>query len=70
MRRAIGEVLPELAGRLDGMAFHVPVACGSVVDLVCTLGRSVARDEVNAAFAEAAADPRFEGILDVTDAPS
>jgi glyceraldehyde 3-phosphate dehydrogenase len=67
--RAIGEVLPELAGRLDGMAFRVPVACGSVVDLVCTLARPVTSEEVNGAFAEAAADPRFDGILDVTDAP-
>ena len=51
--RAIGEVLPELAGRLDGMAFRVPVACGSVTDLVCTLARSVSRLEVNEAFVAA-----------------
>ena len=67
--RAIGEVLPELAGRLDGIAFRVPVACGSVTDLVCTLGLNVSVDEVNTAFREAAADPRFDGILAVTDVP-
>ncbi len=67
--RAIGDVLPELAGRLDGMAFRVPVACGSVTDLVCTLGRAVSRDEVNEAFAAAAVEARFEGILGVTDVP-
>ena len=67
--RAIGEVLPELAGRLDGMAFRVPVACGSVTDLVATLGRPVSRDEVNDAFAIAASELRFDGILGVTDVP-
>jgi glyceraldehyde 3-phosphate dehydrogenase len=67
--RAIGEVLPELAGRLDGMAFRVPVACGSVTDLVATLGRPVTGQEVNEAFAGAAAEARFAGILAVTDVP-
>ncbi|MEJ7562583.1 MAG: type I glyceraldehyde-3-phosphate dehydrogenase [Ilumatobacteraceae bacterium] len=67
--RAIDEVLPELAGRLDGMAFRVPVACGSVTDLVCTVGRPVSSDEVNAAFTEAATEPRFDGVLAVTDIP-
>ena len=67
--RAIGEVLPALAGRLDGMAFRVPVACGSVTDLVCTLGRVVSIDDVNEAFHAAAAEPRFDGILSVTDVP-
>ena len=67
--RAIGEVLPELAGRLDGMAFRVPVACGSVTDLVCTLARSVSRLEVNEAFVAAAGEARFAGILGVTDVP-
>jgi len=67
--RAIGQVLPELDGRLDGMAFRVPVACGSVTDLVATLGRPVTRDEVNDAFATAAADPRLAGILGVTSVP-
>jgi glyceraldehyde 3-phosphate dehydrogenase (phosphorylating) len=67
--RAIGQVLPDLAGRLDGMAFRVPVACGSVTDLVCTLDHSTTRDEVNEAFAGAAADPRFQGILAVAQSP-
>ncbi len=67
--RAIGLVRPELAGRLEGMAFRVPVACGSVTDLVCTLERTVTRDEVNDAFIAAAAHPRFRGIVDVTHLP-
>jgi len=67
--RAIADVLPELAGRLDGMAFRVPVPCGSVTDLVATLGRTVSAEEVNDAFSAAAAEPRFEGVLGVTDVP-
>ncbi len=67
--RAIGEVLPELAGRLDGIAFRVPVSCGSVTDLVATLGRPVTREEVNAAFADAAVESRRAGILGVTNVP-
>jgi glyceraldehyde 3-phosphate dehydrogenase len=67
--RAIDEVLPSLAGRLDGLAFRVPVACGSVTDLVATLGRTVHRDEVNEAFVDAAGEDHFAGILGVTDVP-
>jgi len=67
--RAIGDVLPELAGRLDGIAFRVPVACGSVTDLVCTLGRRTCPEEINAAFSAAAAEARFDGVLAVTEVP-
>jgi len=52
--KAISLVLPELKGRLDGLAFRVPVPTGSVIDLVVTLGRATNRDEVNAAFKTAA----------------
>ncbi len=67
--RAIGQVLPDLDGRLDGMAFRVPVSCGSVIDLVCTLRRLVDRDDINQAFKDAAAAERFNGILSVADVP-
>ena len=67
--RAIGQVLPELEGRLDGIAFRVPVSCGSITDLVCTLERPAGRDEVNAAFIEAASDDMLAGVLSVTDVP-
>jgi glyceraldehyde 3-phosphate dehydrogenase len=67
--RAMGEVLPELAGRLDGMAFRVPVPCGSVTDLVATVGHEVTSDEVDAAFAAAAADPALAGVLESTNVP-
>jgi glyceraldehyde 3-phosphate dehydrogenase len=52
--RAISLVLPELKGKLDGLAFRVPVPTGSVIDLVVTLGRATNREEVNAAFKTAA----------------
>ena len=48
--RAVGEVLPELAGRLDGIALRVPVPDGSIVDLVAILDRDTTIDEVNEAF--------------------
>jgi glyceraldehyde 3-phosphate dehydrogenase len=53
--RAAGEVIPELAGRLDGVAVRVPVEDGSLTDLAAALGRVVTTDEVNAAFEQAAA---------------
>jgi glyceraldehyde 3-phosphate dehydrogenase len=67
--RAIDEVIPELAGRIDGVALRVPVADASIVDLVCDLARRPDADAINAAFAEAAATDRYRGILDVTDRP-
>lgn len=63
---AIGRVLPELAGRLDGLAYRVPVPDGSLVDLVVRLGREAAREEVQAAFCRAAA-AELAGILAVTE---
>ena len=53
--KATALVLPQLKGKLDGMAMRVPVPDGSVTDLVATVGREVTVDEVNAAF-QAAAD--------------
>jgi glyceraldehyde 3-phosphate dehydrogenase len=53
--RAVGKVLPQLDGKLDGMAMRVPVPDGSLVDLVCRLGKSPTRDEVNTAVQKAAA---------------
>ena len=60
--RAVGEVLPELKGKLDGMAVRVPTANVSVVDLVAELGTTVTADEVNAAV-RAAADGPLSGVL-------
>jgi glyceraldehyde 3-phosphate dehydrogenase len=64
--KATALVIPELEGRVDGMAFRVPVENGSVVDLTATLQRDVTRDEVHGALQEAAAG-RMRGVLRVTD---
>ncbi|HSJ28947.1 MAG TPA: type I glyceraldehyde-3-phosphate dehydrogenase [Acidimicrobiia bacterium] len=64
--KATALVIPELAGRVDGMAFRVPVENGSVVDLTATLQRDVTTDEVHGVLEEAAAG-RMRGVLRVTD---
>ena len=61
--RAVAEVLPELAGKLDGVALRVPVVTGSLVDLAVLLDRDVTVDEVNAAFAAAAGTGPLAGRL-------
>ena len=63
-----GEVIPELAGRLDGVAVRVPVEDGSLTDLTAVLGRDVTAAEVNAAFEQAAAGP-LAGILGYSTDP-
>jgi len=66
--RAVGLVLPELAGALDGIAVRVPVEDGSLTDLAVVLRREVTSEEINAVFDEAAAGP-LNGILRVSKAP-
>jgi len=66
--RATALVLPELKGKLDGMAMRVPVMDGSVTDLVVQVGREVSADEVNAAY-RAAADGPLKGYLHYTSDP-
>jgi len=66
--RAVGLVLPELAGTLDGIAVRVPVEDGSLTDLGVILDRHVTAEEVNAAYREAAEGP-LKGVLRVSDAP-
>lgn len=66
--RAVGVVLPELDGKLNGMAMRVPTPAGSVTDFVATLEHSVSADEVNAAFQEAASNG-LSGVLEYTEAP-
>jgi len=66
--KAVGLVLPELAGRLDGVALRVPVENGSISDLTCELSRPVTVAEVNAAFA-AAAGGSLQGVLRYSDRP-
>ncbi len=66
--RAIGLVMPELEGRLDGFAMRVPTFDVSVVDLSVLLGKDAEAKAINAAMREAAAGP-MRGILEVTDEP-
>ena len=63
---SIGLVLPELAGKVDGLAMRVPVVAGSLIDLTVRLARPAARDEVAEAYRAAAAGD-LAGILGVTD---
>jgi glyceraldehyde 3-phosphate dehydrogenase len=67
--KATALVIPELKGKLDGISLRVPVPTGSATDLVVTLSRETTRDEVNAAFAAAAANGPLSGILEYTEDP-
>lgn len=66
--KAVGLVLPELAGKLDGMAVRVPTPTGSVTDLTATLGRETTAEEVNAAL-KAAAEGPMKGFLQYCEDP-
>jgi glyceraldehyde 3-phosphate dehydrogenase len=67
--KASGLAIPELKGRLDGMALRVPVPDGSVTDLVCILEKEVTVDEVNSAFEKAALDAPLKDYLRYTEDP-
>ena len=67
--KALGLVLPELAGKLDGSSIRVPTPNVSVVDLKIVPGRDVTKEEINAALRAAAASGPLHGILAVTDDP-
>jgi glyceraldehyde 3-phosphate dehydrogenase len=66
--KAIGLVLPEMKGKLDGMSMRVPVPDGSVVDLVCILDKPATREEINAAM-KAAAEGPMKGYLEYCEDP-
>jgi len=66
--KAVTEVMPELKGKLDGLAFRVPVPDGSVTDFTAIVSRPTTKDEVNAAM-RAAADGPMAGILEFTSDP-
>jgi glyceraldehyde 3-phosphate dehydrogenase len=66
--KAIGLVMPELKGKLDGYALRVPVPTGSATDLTVTLGRETTKEEINAAF-KAAAEGPLKGYLEYTADP-
>ncbi|MBR3938456.1 MAG: type I glyceraldehyde-3-phosphate dehydrogenase [Bacteroidales bacterium] len=66
--KAVGLVLPELAGKLDGLAMRVPTPDGSVVDLTVELEKPATKEEINAAMKKAAEGP-MKGILEYVDEP-
>ena len=68
--KAIGLVIPEMKGKLDGIAMRVPVTDGSVIDLVVQVGRETTKDEVNAAMLAAADTGPIKGILKYSDRPA
>ncbi|HLR09426.1 MAG TPA: type I glyceraldehyde-3-phosphate dehydrogenase [Bacillota bacterium] len=67
--KVVGRVLPELDGKLNGMAVRVPTPDGSLTDLVAELDKNVTEEEVNQAFKEAAESDDLKGVLDYTEDP-
>lgn len=66
--RAIARIFPHLAGKLDGMAFRVPVPSGSLTDFTCILKKPASKEEINKAFKEYA-EGSFKGILEYSEEP-
>lgn len=64
------EVIPELKGVFDGLAIRVPTPVVSLSDITALVGRKTSVEEINQLFTEAAAQPRFKGILEVTNEPA
>jgi len=67
--KAIGKVIPQLKGKLNGMAIRVPTPTVSVVDLVCELKKKTTVEKVNTAFKRASKERRFKGILGIEEKP-
>jgi len=66
--KAIGEAIPKLKGRLDGLALRVPIPVGSINDLSCVLGRAATKEEINAALKKSAGG-KMKGVLEYTEEP-
>jgi|AntAceMinimDraft_18_1070375.scaffolds.fasta_scaffold26746_3 glyceraldehyde 3-phosphate dehydrogenase len=67
--KAIGKVIPQLKGKLEGMAMRVPTQVVSLIDLVCLLEKSTTAKEVNSLFKKASEQDNFKGILSIEEAP-
>ncbi len=67
--KAIGEVLPDLKGKLNGGAFRVPTPDGSVTDFTAILEKEASAEEINAAFKKAEADKGYKGVVEYSDEP-
>ena len=66
--KAIGTIIPELEGKIDGMALRVPVSSGSITDMVFTLKKEVTKEEVNDALKQAS-EANLKGVLEYTEEP-
>jgi len=66
--KAIGEVIPKLKGKMDGLALRVPIPVGSINDLTCLLSKEAKKEEINAAMKKAA-EGKMKGILEYTEEP-
>lgn len=67
--KAVGEVIPDLKGKLDGMAARVPVPDGSIVDLVVEVSKNVTIEDIHAAVRIAAGSPQMKNVLSYSEAP-
>ncbi|MCG9480170.1 MAG: type I glyceraldehyde-3-phosphate dehydrogenase, partial [Actinomycetia bacterium] len=67
--KAIGLVIPELEGKLDGLALRTPIPVGSIIDLVLNLNKDVSIEDVNQAVKEGSKSPQFEGIIQYSEEP-
>ncbi len=67
--KATENIIPELKGRLDGMAYRVPIATSSVCDIVCHLEKGTNKEELNDFFRKIARSPEYESIIDYSDEP-
>lgn len=67
--KAIGKIIPDLNGKLDGISMRVPTPVVSVLDLIVEVKRSTTKEEVNGAFKKATASKNFKGILRVEEEP-
>jgi len=65
--KAIGKIIPELKGKLDGIAFRVPTPTVSVLDLICEVRKKTTKEEVNYIFKKASSEERLRGILGIED---
>ncbi|MCK4453833.1 type I glyceraldehyde-3-phosphate dehydrogenase [Candidatus Parcubacteria bacterium] len=67
--KAIGKVIPEVEGKMDGLAIRVPTAVVSIIDLICELEKKTTKKEVNSCFKKAAQSKAMKGILDIEQEP-
>ena len=66
--KSVGEVIPKLKGKMDGISLRVPVPCGSITDFVCILNKEATIEEVNKAMKKAS-ETYLKGILEYSEAP-